>query len=280
MTIKDSHGFWRLLTLLEKSAIPRISSMLKPFEPIITDLYECGIEAPTLVKPSSRKYLGVTGLLLKRLLNDIRAVWLLLLFGYTSQAASIAAAAMENALIICCVTTDHRKAARLMESGSSPWSVYELCRMHDSGYKWLKKKKKDKDDIDLETASRGDYAVYQWICKFKHPHMVSVLHDAYSVAIEDTYGIMAAPDDRIEDLPNKIYILEIMIIFGCDAINSLVEAKALEEGNPKVVAWQKRFSSIVGNFEEIMKNFDNMNLPFDYKGRMRKPSEFQEHHTD
>ena len=66
--------------------------------------------------------------------------------------------------------------------------------------------------------------------------MASVLHDAYSVAIEDTYGIMAAPDDRIEDLPNKIYILEIMIIFGCDAINSLGEAKALEEGNPKAVA--------------------------------------------
>jgi len=270
MNIKDSHGFWKLLTLLEAAAEPKISKDLQPFSGVITDLYECGIEVSTLVKPSMRQYLGVTGLFLKKFLNDIRVVWILLSLGYTSQAACVAAAAMENALIIYCVTSDYKRAEKLMKKGGSPWSVFELCRIRASGYKWLKEEKKNKDDIDLETASRGDYAVYQWICKFKHPHMASALHDAYSVSIEDTYGIMAAPDDRIEDLPNKVYILLIMIMQGYEAVNSLVEVKAIDEDNPNYVSWCKRFDSISDSITELQKKYHGMKLPFDYMGRMRR----------
>jgi len=103
MTIKDSRGLWDALATLELSSAPKIAKALKPFSRPVTDCYECGVEVPTLSgKHKNTADLRVAGLFLKRVLNDLRATWDLLLLGYTSQAGSVAAAAFENTLIISC----------------------------------------------------------------------------------------------------------------------------------------------------------------------------------
>ena len=277
MSIKDSRGFWNLVKLLEASAEPNIAKMLEPFSTSIIDLYECGVEVCTLIQTSHahHKYLGVVGLFLKRLLNDIRSVWILLTLGYTSEAGAIAAASFENALIIICITEEENRAKRLLEYGGSPWSIAELCKMY--ARQWGKSDKKEQgendidNDIDYETVWRGNYAIYQWLCKLKHPHMASVLHDAYSVSIEGRYGIMAAPDDRIEDLPNKAGVLSAIILYTHTAIKNLAKAGALDYKDEKGQFWQKRFDSIVPNYARAMEPIrKNTELPFDYMGRMKR----------
>ncbi len=123
MAIKDSHGLWNALSALEIASTSQVAKMLKPFSLPVTDCYECGVEALTLsCKHENTKDMRVAGLFLKRLLNDLRAVWNLLLLGYTSQAGSVAAAAFENALITSCVAGNIRRAEKFWncKSGGSP----------------------------------------------------------------------------------------------------------------------------------------------------------------
>ena len=131
--MRNSHGLWDALSPLELASSPKIAEMLKPFKQPITDCCECGVEVPTLpCKRDATKDIGVAALFLKRLLNDLRAVWNLLLLGYTSQAGSVAAAAFENALITSCVADNALMAKKLQssQSGGSPWSVPDLCKMY------------------------------------------------------------------------------------------------------------------------------------------------------
>ena len=133
MAIKDPRGFWLALSTVELTDSPKIAKMLKPFHKPVTDCYECGVEVPTLsCKREKRLDIGVTGLFLKRILNDLRATWNLLLLGYTSQAGSVAAAAFENALIIDCVAGNISRAKKMLanKSGGSPWPVADLCKMY------------------------------------------------------------------------------------------------------------------------------------------------------
>lgn len=273
MKIKDARGFWNLLSALELSISPKIAEMLKPFLQPVTDCYECGVEVPTLGNRKYTKDVYVAGLFLKRLLNDIRVVWNLLLLGYTSQAGTVAAAAFENALIICAVVGNAERAEKLLKSGGSPWSVADLCKIYaQKSAKKSNNSAKNTDEIDYDTHWRGKYAIYMWLCKLKHPHMASALHDAFSVSLgESQYGIMAAPDDRIEDLPNKAFVLAVTLLHTIDAIESFANARKLDSKDPKVISWQKRFESIGSNYSKAIDPIiSSTKLPFDYRGHMIK----------
>ncbi len=274
MVIKDSHGFWNALTLLELAESPKIGEMLKHFSQPITDCYECGMEVPTLsCRREKTKGIAISALFLKRLLNDLRATWNLILLGYTSQAGSVAAAAFENALIINCLAGNVRRAEKMWKhkSGGSPWSTATLCKM----YAYLSKQEDEKSgkvlsDQEYDTQTEMMYALYQWLCKVKHPTLPSALHDALSVSLTgDEYMIMAAPDARIEDLPNKAFILTVTMLRVVEAIDSFAIARELDSGKPNVIAWQKRFDSIVTNLDKAVDPIiEKMQLPFDYRGRM------------
>jgi len=274
MKIKDSHGLWLALSAVELADSPKIAKMLKPFHKPVTDCYECGVEAPTLsCKREKGLDISVTGLFLKRILNDLRATWNLLLLGYTSQAGSVAAAAFENALIIDCVADNIPRAKKMLanKSGSSPWSVANLCKMYTHQLKEVNKKPREAStDLEDESYWEALYSQYKWLCKVKHPTIPSTLHDAFSVSLDgDEYIIMAAPDTRIEDLPSKAFILSITILRVNEAIESFAVARELNYENPNVISWKERFNSIVTDLDKavdpIMKK---MRLPFDYQGRI------------
>jgi len=275
VTIKDSHGLWLALSAVELVDSPKIAEMLKPFQKPVTDCYECGVEVPTLsYKRAKGLDIGVTALFLKRLLNDLRATWNLLLLGYTSQAGSVAAAAFENAFIIDCVAGNIPRAKKMLanKSGGSPWSVADLCKMYT---RQLKKanKKSGEASTDLEDENYWEvlYSQYEWLCKLKHPTLPSALHDAQSVSLTgDEYIIMAAPDTRIEDLPSKAFILTVTALRVKEAIGSFALARELDYKHPNVISWKKRFDSIVTNLDKAVDPIMKMPLPFDYKGHMFK----------
>lgn len=253
METENSHGLWRALSPLELVSSPKIAEMLKPFRQPITDCYECGVEVPTLpCKREATKDIGVAALFLKRTLNDLRAIWNLLLLGYTSQAGSVAAATFENALAISCIAGNINRTEQFLKSASElPWSVADLCRMYASQTK------------------RGEnywevlYSQYKWLCKVKHPTIPSALHDAFSVSLtESEYIVMGAPDTREEDLPNKAFILSVTILKVTEAIESFALARRLDFEKRNVVSWQNRLASIVTNLDTAVDPLVKMPLPF------------------
>lgn len=275
MVIKDSHGFWSALSPLELAESQKIVKMLKPFSRPITDCYECGMEVPTLsCKREKTKDIAIAALFLKRLLNDLRATWNLLLLGYTSQAGSVAAAAFEISLITSCIAGNFQRAEKIWhhESGGSPWPVANLCKMYVHQLKEQDEKYGEaSSDQEYDTLSEALYALYQWLCKVKHPTLPSALHDAFSVSLTgNEFMIMAAPDTRVEDLPNKAFILSVTILRVKEAISSFALARELDYDKSNVISWQNRFDSISTNLDKAVDPIMKMPLPFDYKGHMSK----------
>jgi hypothetical protein len=90
-------GFWEGLTNQELHAGSLLRSRLHPTESVVKDCYECALLAfclPTRSRQASSDIV-VAGLFMKRCLNQLRAVWLLLNQGYTSEAAAVAASLFE-----------------------------------------------------------------------------------------------------------------------------------------------------------------------------------------
>lgn len=269
MTKKDAVGLWRSSFAMEASASLKLAEMLNPFQKPVEICYECGVEVPTLkCKRSKEKDLRVSSLFLKRTLNDLRAIWHLLLLGYTSQAGSIAAAAFENALIASCVAGNVDRADRLLnsESGDSPWSVVELCKMK------AKQMKEEAEIIeetftekDFDLAWMGIYGAYKWLCRIKHPTLPSTLHDAFSASAKsEEFVVMAAPDIREEDLPNKFTILAITISRIHDAIRSFAFSIKADHDDPRVILWTERLNTIIPSSMEAYESV-RFSLPFDIK---------------
>lgn len=233
--------------------------MLKPFLQPITDCYECGVEVPTLpCRRETTKDISVAALFLKRLLNDLRATWNLALLGYTSQAGSVAATAFENALAISCIAGSISRAEQFWKSKTGlPWSVAKLCRMHA------------RRTTEDENYWRGLYALYEWLCKVKHPTIPSALHDAFSVSLTGAeYIVMAAPDTRMEDLPSKAFILSVTVVRVTEAIKGFALARQLDFEKSNVSSWQERLDSIETNLDKALTPLLKMPLPFNYKGQI------------
>lgn len=247
--MKTSHGLWAALTPLELASSPKIAEVLRPFLRPITDCYECGVEVPTLpCRAQTTKATRVAALFMKRLLNDLRATWNILLLGYTSQAGAVAAAAFENALVVSCTAGSIDRAEQCLKSQTGlPWSIAALCRMDAS------QTTEDKDYW------RVLYAQYQWLCKVKHPTLPSVLHDAFSVSLD-----------------GKAFILSVTILRVKEAIDRFAVARDLDTTAPRAVLWQERMDSIITNLDAAVDPITAKPLPFSYDGRISSKEEQQD----
>jgi len=270
MTNKNSRGLWKALSALELAESPKIAEMLQPFLSPVTDCYECGVEVATLSCRHDRtKDVSVAALFLKRSLNDLRAVWNLLLLGYTSQAGSVAAAAFENSLIVNCISGHADRAEKMLKSksGGSPWSVADLCKIeadHITGKN--NKSVKSSSNQEEDDYWRNLYTQYSWLCNLKHPSIPSVLHDAFAVSPKrGEYMIMAAPDARKDDLPNKAFILTLTILRLHEAIASFADARKLDIKDSNVIAWRERFYSAISNLSEVVDPITQRPLAFQIK---------------
>jgi hypothetical protein len=232
-------GAWLRLDSLEHAASTKLSEQLRPFEGPFQDTYEAGIIAPVLRAEALKETdVRCAALHFKRVLNDLRCVWLLLRSGYTSQAASIAASLYENALGTVCLTISPRNVEAYLasDSGELPWSPMAMSKMvvehegHAPGTK------------AFENQWRALYADYVWLCQTKHPTMPSVLHDTSASAVRDGYVVMALPNVYPQDMPLKAGIAISSLHRTHDGIEALTTSFGFKDKFPNTHRFAERYS--------------------------------------
>jgi hypothetical protein len=232
-------GAWLRLDDLEEAASSTLAEQLRPFEDPFRDTYEAGVIAPVLRAEARVKTdVRCAALHFKRVLNDLRSVWLLLRCGYTSQAGSVAASLYENALGTVCLTISPQNVERYVasDSGELPWSPIAMAKMvvqhegHAPGTK------------DFENQWRALYAHYVWLCQTKHPTMRSLVHDTSASAVRDGYVVMALPNIHPQDLPLKAQIAIIALHRTHESIEALATAFGFKGDLPNTHRFAERFS--------------------------------------
>jgi hypothetical protein len=266
--IKDAQGFWSILSGLELKSIREVQTMLQPFLRTVVDCYECGVEVPTLPRKQMGRDTNITiaALFLKRSLNDLRATWILLLSGYTSQAGSVAAAGFENAMVVCCLTNNTISAEKLfnIKSAKLRLSVAKLCKLHYIDISEGKNIQQGESEVENWEVL---YSQYQWLCKVKHPTIPSAAHDALATSMnKGEFAIMAAPDTRIEDLPNKAFIISVLVMRVVEAIAYFGLKIGINSNASNVIAWRHRMDSMAANLKEALNPVMKTPLPFSYDG--------------
>lgn len=219
--IRDTYGWWQSLSDHEYFAGNRLASLLREFDGAFGACVEAGMEVPMLAKPGKNSLrLRICALYLKRMLNDVRSVWVMMRQGYTSQAGSIAASLFENALLIQCLAENEARAVKFSKVplGEWPWSKRSMCRFVNED-----EAKRENRKLDPTTAE-AHYAHYNWLCQIKHATLGYASHDSGSTQVEEKgYAVMPFPDIREEDWPVKKKILLISLLNAKLAIQAFTE---------------------------------------------------------
>lgn len=247
-------GAWLRLDDLEGSAAAKLSEQLRPFEAPFRDTYEAGVIAPVLrAEALTKTDVRCAALHFKRVLNDLRSVWLLLRSGYTSQAATIAASLYENALGTVCLTNslENVEAYLASDTGELPWSPMAMAKMvieHEGQAPGTK---------DFENQWRALYAHYVWLCQTKHPTLPSVVHDASASVVREGYIVMALPNVHHKDMPLKAQIAIISLHRTHESIDALAKAFGFKGNLPNTHRFAERFSrakeTAWGAYEPFLK---------------------------
>ena len=268
---QGSNGLWFACTQAELNANITLSTTLQSFSEPLALCYEIGVEVLTLPnKRNNHDDILISALLLKRVLNDLRSVYIMLISGYTSQAASIAASLFEHALSINAIAGNPEKCRILKNTpaGDLPWSPMELSKL-------FAKQAREESLIINKPISIDEekmiclevYSAYKFLCKIKHPTMRAISHDSKSTKLDnDKYVVMSLPDLTAGDNSMKATILAISIsrtyqavrrlLFGleCDT-NSELYKKFISKSYPIPELAKKAY-------EQIMKD---ISLPYNIK---------------
>jgi hypothetical protein len=232
-----ANGAWDRLSSLEFAAQGKIAIQLVPFEQPFRDAYEAGVIVPVLRAGGSPAVdVRVAALFHKRMLNDLRGVWLMLCTGYTSQAASIAASLYESALAATCLTISSANVAKLLQQpeGEIPWKITEMAQMVIAA-------EGKTVGADYENQWRALYAHYVWLCQIKHASSQSVVHDTTGTALEKGYVVMALPNVRDEDMPIKAMVAIISLHRALDGIAAFAKALGFVDPLPDDYRFAERY---------------------------------------
>lgn len=280
MNNESIEGLWNYTVEMEITASHKLKEVILPYEKPLQDLYECGVEVVTLKSvrsPNSNEDLRMAALFLKRCLTDLRAIWRLLNIGYTSQAASIAAATFEYALQVSAISgrLDRVQIIKQASEIDSPWRPKKLCQMEAQEIlKEAKKTGKEIADSQYENIINHLYDQYKWLCKIKHPTLLSAQYDAYSSGTGNgEYVVMAVPDFGEIDLYIKYKILNIVIERVQTAVRKYSYCMGLNHEDKKVLNWIERFNRIKPAMIEAYMTLDNVTVPVKIVINQRKSIE-------
>src|ERR1035437_3919005 len=231
-------GTWERLESIEDRASTTISKQLRQFSQPFEDAYEAGVIVPTL-KHNSPKVIDLrcAALLLKRTLNDLRGVWVLLGKGYTSQAASVAASLYESALASICLTQNKQNADKFLSnpSGEIPWSPMEMTKMVVGAEGAATSGK------EFENNWRALYAHYVWLCQIKHSTLNSVAHDTSASTLDGKgYVVMAVPNVQKDDATVKAAIAVKSLMRTLECIEAFAKALGYDGELPNECDFDER----------------------------------------
>lgn len=217
---EERESWWQALEAAERAAVAPILQRLSLAAEAVELCYELGVDVGFLlagVREQSQET-RLSGLLLRRILTDLRAVWVSCVKGYTSQAGVLCASLFENALTAEVVAGSGELAEEVIRApgGELPWSVKELVKRaaeHEVGASSLA------GEVNpVETESDYMYFSYRWLCKLKHPTVPSLLYEAGAARTGKlSFAPLAVPDVAERDACNKGMIL-------CTAVNRVLKA--------------------------------------------------------
>lgn len=233
--VRDTFGWWQSLSDHEYFAGKRLGSLLREFDIAFGACVEAGMEVPMLANQDKNSWrLRICALYLKRMLNDVRSVWVMIRQGNTSQAGSIAASLFENALLIQCLAENEVRAVKFSKTplGTWPWTKKKMC-----GFVEEDAAKRQSRKLDPATAE-AHYTHYTWLCQIKHATLAYVTHDSGSTQVEEKgYAVMPFPDIRKEDWPVKKKILLISLFNARMAIQAFARGGLVKETTQSEIAF-------------------------------------------
>lgn len=232
---------WDRLDCLEANAAKIVRGQFQKFECAFRDAYEAGIIVPVL-RDEKRSLLDVrcAALFLRRVLNDLRAVWVLLRTGYTSQAAAVAASLYENSLAVGCLAATESNIAKFLQSenGELPWSPMQMAKMT------VESEGREVGTKDFENQWRALYAHYVWLCQIKHPTRQSVIHDTVGSKLPcERYVVMALPNVKPEDVSVKAMVAIIALTRTVECIEAFARALGFKDEMPSDYRLKERLES-------------------------------------
>ncbi|HAX98374.1 MAG TPA: hypothetical protein DCY12_05685 [Candidatus Atribacteria bacterium] len=257
----DPCVLWDTLSEMEMTAYGVFSYKLKEFLQPIRNCYGSAVQAITLKgERNNEKDIALASLFLKRSLNDLRSVWLLVNLGYTSQAATIAASLFEYAAIVVCITGNEENTKKIIKNrhGDSPWTARQLSQMI----------MKIENRENYELAWREKYAVYKFFCKIKHPTISSVSSDAIGTSLKrNEFVVMASPDLLNENISIKAIILTSCISDIFLATKRMIIGIHCDESTQDYKDCVGRLNNVISEtikaYKKIVSEYD---LPFSIYG--------------
>jgi hypothetical protein len=255
---------WSELETIEGKAITAIAKQIAAFELPVRLCFEAGCLAPTLEGQRRGTIdLSITGMFLKRVLTDLRTIWLLLVRGYTTQAGSLAATLFENALVVAVVAGNEARAKEIQRADGIPWSTQELTKMQaaiwtkdaiERGQPYTKKEQAE--------AWQLTYFQYKWMCQLKHPSPQTVKHDASATLVDDrNFAVVVLPDVRKENLPVKIAMLGSTLHRAIEAIKRFALAMNCDKEHAKYKRFDELLSVATAGLGDAMKAAGIKNNP-------------------
>lgn len=210
--IKTVESQWENLDYLEQATRQKVREELLGWEPIVRSVIEAGCLAP-MVPATNHNDLRFSAAapFLKRALNDLRSIWILLEHGYSSQSASIAASLYENALTAAVLVSSEKltSEARKNKYAEIPWTPKQLAQL-DARRALAVQVKNGKNPTEKEYQDNWtiSYYHYKWLCQIKHPTWQSVYHDVRSTLVSPTeFAVCPGPNNVPEDLHMKHAIM-------------------------------------------------------------------------
>lgn len=205
-------AIWGALEGAEDATRDQVREALTEWEAVVRSAIEAGMLAPMVPATNHGDVRFVAaGPFLKRALNDLRAVWLLLERGYSSQAASVAASLYENALTAAVLASSEKLVAeaRKTKYAEVPWSAKQLAQLDARRALEVQAKNGRKTSPkEFEDAWTISYYQYKWLCQIKHPTWQSVYHDVRGSLVRGSeYAVRPGPNNVAEDLHVKACIL-------------------------------------------------------------------------
>jgi hypothetical protein len=266
MQLAAVESVWKMLDDVEQFTHDQSSALLTEWEPVVQATIEAGCLAPLVpAKNQGALQLIAAGPFLKRSLNDLRGVWLMLERGYSSQAASIAASLFENALTAAVLASSEKLAeeARKTKYAEIPWSPKQLTQLDARrGLDIQIKNGKKTTTKEYEDNWTISYYHYKWLCQIKHPTWQSVYHDIKGTrTAEREYAVRPGPNNVPEDDHIKACILGGSVAKLLEACKSFFLALDSDESSAEYSAFEDRANIAHFGVLKLMKRHQGKPSP-------------------
>jgi hypothetical protein len=254
-------NLWKILPDLERVSKESLHTSLNGWEELVKNCIEAGALAPMI--PSQHHgdvRLSASAPFLKRALDDLRVVWLLIEVGYSAQAAAVAAALFENALTAEVIAESKALAQIALNAKNAqiPWAAKELCQL--SGKREINVAAKRGEKVTSKEYEDGwtiAYFHYKWLCQIKHPTWQVANHALQSTLVnKKEFAVRPGPNNIPDDVQVKARIVAVSLTRTLGAIKSFFLTLESDETLKESESFEEKITKVhFGIMEQIKRQY-------------------------